>query len=310
MYKLANQPELQMAALINEARAQEGVAPLKIEVHLNQSASVQSHHMDATDELTHEGPGGNTVADRVEEAGFDLKGSWRITENVGYIQNAARPEPSSLKLIHDAFLKSAGHRDNILDTDVSYVGVNIHQGLMVNTDGIEVPTLFFTVNFGATSGQAIVQEPGSNMLTVYEDGQVVFVDGDPLQFSAGDDDQQSLDDYSDGPTPFEDDEEETDHGSGGGGCFVATAAYGDRLHPEVVALRRFRELRLRKSMGGRALISIYGVIGPVLARFVNPRKPSGRIARRVLSPAALRFDPWGRRQLRISADPVCISHLE
>lgn len=66
---------------------------------------------------------------------------------------------------------------------------------------------------------------------------------------------------------------EIDTGSGkmtiesksGATCFVASAAYDDPNHPDVIFLRSFRDTVLVKYLVGRALISIYWKIGPTLA---------------------------------------------
>ena len=49
-------------------------------------------------------------------------------------------------------------------------------------------------------------------------------------------------------------------------CFVATAAYGDPDHPDVVFLRAFRDGTLKASAPGRAFIAFYWKVGPVLAK--------------------------------------------
>lgn len=77
-------------------------------------------------------------------------------------------------------------------------------------------------------------------------------------------------------------EEQNDDGSGGA-CFVATAAYGDRMHPDVVALRAFRDNHLCKTAFGRAFIKVYWTIGPELAKITNPDKIFGKVCRLVLS---------------------------
>jgi hypothetical protein len=56
---------------------------------------------------------------------------------------------------------------------------------------------------------------------------------------------------------------------GSGGCFVATAAYGDYDAPEVVFLRRYRDESLRKGVLGRAFIQAYYAVSPPLARLVT-----------------------------------------
>lgn len=61
----------------------------------------------------------------------------------------------------------------------------------------------------------------------------------------------------------------------GGTCFVATAAYRDAQHPDVVYLRNFRDQTLVRYEKGRAFISWYWKVGPNLARYVN-RHPALR----------------------------------
>lgn len=62
-------------------------------------------------------------------------------------------------------------------------------------------------------------------------------------------------------------------------CFVATAAYCDRLHPDVVSFRLYREHVLRKSAAGLAFIEFYWWIGPKLAAPVNSSKTLQKASR-------------------------------
>lgn len=50
------------------------------------------------------------------------------------------------------------------------------------------------------------------------------------------------------------------------GCFIATAVYEDRLAPEVIALRRFRDEQLSHSTYGQYLVSIYYKVAPHIAQ--------------------------------------------
>ncbi len=86
----------------------------------------------------------------------------------------------------------------------------------------------------------------------------------------------------DGVPDDEEDEQNPESGTGGA-CFVATAAYGDRLHPDVVALRRFRDHHLVRFRAGRAFVRFYWVVGPVLAKFTRPNQVHARMTRLVLS---------------------------
>ena len=54
-------------------------------------------------------------------------------------------------------------------------------------------------------------------------------------------------------------------GNGGGGCFIATAAFGDPLARELNTLRQFREEVLRPRLLGRCLIRTYEAVSPPLA---------------------------------------------
>lgn len=78
-------------------------------------------------------------------------------------------------------------------------------------------------------------------------------------------------------------EQDDDSDPASSSCFVATAAFGDRLHPDVVALRAFRDLHLRRYRAGRWFIWFYWQVGPRMARHVTPDHWSGRTCRRGLT---------------------------
>ena len=77
--------------------------------------------------------------------------------------------------------------------------------------------------------------------------------------------------------------------TGGGSrdrCFIATAAYGSYLEPEVETLRRFRDTYLMTNAPGRALVDWYYAHSPPLADFIADR-PTLRLMTRVsLTPIA------------------------
>ena len=54
-----------------------------------------------------------------------------------------------------------------------------------------------------------------------------------------------------------------------GGCYIATAVYGSYDCPEVWTLRRFRDLYLAGSRGGRILIKLYYLISPTIVRYLG-----------------------------------------
>jgi hypothetical protein len=67
--------------------------------------------------------------------------------------------------------------------------------------------------------------------------------------------------------------------SGGGGCFIATAAYGSYSDSHVMALRQFRDEVLFKSEFGTALVDMYYAYSPPVADFIA-KHPALRLATR------------------------------
>ena len=82
----------------------------------------------------------------------------------------------------------------------------------------------------------------------------------------------------------EEDPQDEDSGKGGA-CFVATAAYGHRGHPEVAALRHFRDNHLVRTGAGRAFVRTYWIVGPRIATMVGSETVAGRATRAILGRA-------------------------
>lgn len=67
-------------------------------------------------------------------------------------------------------------------------------------------------------------------------------------------------------------------------CFVATAAYGTPMAPEISALRRLRDRHLQSNAVGRALVALYWQVGPKLADAIRGHEQLRAAARTLLSP--------------------------
>jgi hypothetical protein len=70
----------------------------------------------------------------------------------------------------------------------------------------------------------------------------------------------------------------------GGGCFIATAAYGTPFAPEINALREWRDFKLRKSAGGRMFIKAYYAVSPSIALIIAKSEQLKYLTRKILTP--------------------------
>ncbi len=82
---------------------------------------------------------------------------------------------------------------------------------------------------------------------------------------------------------------QTPPSSGGGGddsrdCFIATAAYGSYLAPEVQALREFRDKYLTANPAGRAFVEFYYKASPPVAEYISKDESLRAVARLALTP--------------------------
>ncbi len=71
---------------------------------------------------------------------------------------------------------------------------------------------------------------------------------------------------------------------GSGNCFIATAAYGSYLEPEVMVLRRFRDKYLLTNEPGRAFVDWYYRNSPEAAARIADNDSARAVVRLLLSP--------------------------
>lgn len=71
---------------------------------------------------------------------------------------------------------------------------------------------------------------------------------------------------------------------GGGGCFIATAAFGSALEPHVALLREFRDSFLLTNGPGRLFVDYYYTYSPPLAEFIGQSELLKSIVRVALLP--------------------------
>lgn len=67
------------------------------------------------------------------------------------------------------------------------------------------------------------------------------------------------------------------------GCYIATMAYGDYEHPQVLILRHFRDAVLDKSILGRLFIKTYYLYSPQLVEILKSQKLINSFIRKSLN---------------------------
>ncbi len=145
----ADDLERQMLDLVNEERTSRGLDPLELEQNLNEASEDHSSWMLDADVFSHTGTGDSDAGERMEEAGFDFSGSYAWAENIAY-RSVSGPDQydETVVLLHEALMDSPGHRANILNPELDYLGVGIEVG---EFNGFEA--MMVTQNFALTGGE-------------------------------------------------------------------------------------------------------------------------------------------------------------
>ncbi|MFE2283636.1 sigma-70 family RNA polymerase sigma factor [Streptomyces sp. NPDC059443] len=111
-------PAAQVIALVNSERAAAGCGPLKDDAQLRTAAQGHSDDMAQRDYFSHTDPDGGDPGQRTTAAGY----RWST-----YGENIAMGQQTPAQVM-DAWMKSPGHRANILNCSFKDIGVGVHQG--------------------------------------------------------------------------------------------------------------------------------------------------------------------------------------
>lgn len=99
---------------VNYERSLVGAKPVCINSNLMRAARVQAAHQHSIKTMTHSGPGGSNIGDRVTAQGYQWS---QASENVAFGQTTA-------KSVMLGWMNSEGHRKNILNPNVSQMGID------------------------------------------------------------------------------------------------------------------------------------------------------------------------------------------
>lgn len=119
-------PQQQVVELVNAERAEAGCAPVRVDDRLVASAQSHSDDMAAGRYLSHTSRDGRSFDQRIEDAGYPAPAAENIAMGM-----------STADAVMQAWMDSEGHRRNILNCDITAIGVG------VNSDG-----WYWTQNFG------------------------------------------------------------------------------------------------------------------------------------------------------------------
>ncbi|MCS7477182.1 CAP domain-containing protein [Umezawaea endophytica] len=125
----ASAQETKVLEITNQERATAGCAPLKADDRLTTAARGHSVDMATQNYFDHVSKDGRTFVDRIKATGFPSPGA----ENIA----AGQQTPEA---VMKSWMESAGHRANILNCDLKFLGVGVGKGGKFG--------IYWTQNFG------------------------------------------------------------------------------------------------------------------------------------------------------------------
>jgi uncharacterized protein YkwD len=131
--------ERTMLDLINRARANRGLARLRLRASLYRAARSHSLSMVRRDYFSHYSLDGSTVAQRARRAGYTSSGytSWRVGEVIGWGSGSRGSAASVFRM----WMNSSAHRKVLMGARWRDVGVGCVRGTYRGVDGVRMYTV-------------------------------------------------------------------------------------------------------------------------------------------------------------------------
>jgi hypothetical protein len=156
--------EQYLLSAANQERAARGLAPLRRSTTLARAAAQHARVMAVHQAISHQFPGEPELTNRGANAGVQFSA---IAENVG--------EAPSVVKIHDMWMHSEHHRENLLDASSDSVGISV-----VNRGG----ELYAVEDFAKTVRAVSIEEQESTIAARIADRSRIAVTRDPGAISA------------------------------------------------------------------------------------------------------------------------------
>jgi len=109
--------EQEMLNLVNQARSQNNVAPLQVDMELTNCARIKAQDMIDNNYFSHNSPKYGSPFDMMKSFGINYV---KAGENIAGNQTVQKA--------HEALMNSPGHRKNILSPDYTHIGIGIRKG--------------------------------------------------------------------------------------------------------------------------------------------------------------------------------------
>ena len=129
--------------LLNEERAAHGLGALALDRRLTRAALGHSRAMVTQKYFAHDSQSGQRFSGRIAATGWmDDRARWTVGENIGWGSGSLALPREIMK----AWMRSAGHRRNILDRGFRVVGIGVERGAPIVgvSNGITYTTDFGT----------------------------------------------------------------------------------------------------------------------------------------------------------------------
>ena len=129
----ANAAEIRASilCLTNAERAQRGLVSLRENAKLRAAAVAHSSDMVRSGYFAHTTPGGDTFVDRILAARYTRRSAaWSLGVNHAW----GPGDVGTARGVHDAWMRSRGHRANILKASYRELGIGVRTGVPANAE--------------------------------------------------------------------------------------------------------------------------------------------------------------------------------